>query len=99
MPPIRTQVRVSKGRADAFRTRIQSEEVHCERRDCFILIEPVRSVEEMLTTHWSRRLPACAALPLPGACDQEVSKRTLATRQKVWEEVSPQETRNHGAPG
>jgi hypothetical protein len=51
-----------------------------------------------LTRHWSRRLPASAARPLPGACDQEVSKRTLATLQKVCEEVSKKEIRHHFEP-
>jgi hypothetical protein len=46
----------------------------------------------------SRLPPASAALPLPGACDQEVSKRTLATLQKVCEEVSKKEIRNHFEP-
>ena len=45
-----------------------------------------------------RRPPASAPLPLSGACDQEVSKRTLATLQKVCEEVSKKETRNHFEP-
>jgi hypothetical protein len=50
------------------------------------------------TKAWSRRLTASAVLPLSGACDQEVSKRTLATLQKVCEEVSKKETRNHFEP-
>jgi hypothetical protein len=33
-----------------------------------------------------------------GGCDQEVSKRTLATSRKVCEEVSKKETRNHSEP-
>jgi hypothetical protein len=53
-----------------------------------------------LTIACRRRLPALAraSLPLSAACDQEVSKRTLATLQKVCEEVSKKETRNHFEP-
>ena len=40
-----------------------------------------------------------AGLPPPCAgCDQEVSKRTLATLRKVCEEVSNKEMRNHCEP-
>ena len=36
--------------------------------------------------------------PGGGCCDQEMSKRTLAASQKVHEEVSKKETRNHCEP-
>jgi len=37
-------------------------------------------------------------LPVENRCDQEVSKRTLATPHKVCEEVSNKETRNQLEP-
>jgi hypothetical protein len=58
----------------------------------------LRRRPQSLSSAWSRRLPASAALPLSGACDQEVSKRTLATLQKVCEKVSKKESRNHFEP-
>jgi hypothetical protein len=40
-----------------------------------------------------------AGIPwLEPCCDQEVSKRTLATLHKVYEEVSNKEIRNHFEP-
>ena len=36
--------------------------------------------------------------PVEHRCDQEVSKRTLATLHKVCEEVSNKEIRNHFEP-
>jgi hypothetical protein len=47
---------------------------------------------------WSRLPPASAALPLSGACDQEVNERTYVAPHKVHEEVSKKETRNHFEP-
>jgi hypothetical protein len=41
---------------------------------------------------------ASVKLRRSGRCDQEVSKRTLATPQKVCEEVSHKETRNQCEP-
>ena len=60
----------------------------------------VRASAPRRTRHWSRRPIASAplSLPLSGACDQEVSKRTLATLQKVCEEVSKKETKHHCEP-
>ena len=46
------QVGERKGKQGFFCTRIQSVEARCELRYCFILREPMRSVEETLTQSW-----------------------------------------------
>jgi hypothetical protein len=50
------------------------------------------------TSHESRCKPTPGIPWLEPCCDQEVSKRTLATLHKVCEEVSKKERRNHFEP-